>query len=341
MHKFSKFVSSAFIAVGLLTLVAAGATPAFAASAGGNGLKVSPVRTELTIQPGTSQTVTVTIQNVTKEDATFKALVNDFVAGNDETGQPNLILDATKYAPSHSLKRFISPIPDIFVPAGESKPVKAIITVPTNAVGGGYFGAIRFVPAGSVDGNKSVTLSASVGSIILVKVPGDIKEDMQIASFDVRGLPSSNTASSFFTSNKPDKDAKGNRQPLVAVVRFQNKGDVQEQPFGKIVVKKNGKVVQSTEINNTDPKSNVLPDSVRRFSAPLDKVGNFGRYTVEGNFGYGSNGQLLSASTTFYVVPVGIIITLLVVIALIVLGIIFIPRAIKSYNARILRRGRR
>lgn len=341
MHKFTKFVSSAFVAVGLFTLVATGVAPAFAAEGGGNGLKVSPVRTDLTIKPGESQTVTVNVQNVTSADATFKALINDFVAGGSENGQPNLILDATKYAPSHSLKRYVADVPDVAVPAGETKAVKVVIAIPNDAAGGGYFGAVRFVPAGSSSTDKNVTLSASVGSIILVKVPGDIKEDLQVASFDVRGTAESNNASSFYTSNKPNKDAEGNRTPLVAVVRFENKGDVQEQPFGKIVLKKNGKVLQTTEINNTDPKGNVLPDSIRRFSVPLDKVGNFGKYTVEGNFGYGSNGQLLSASSTFYVVPVGIIIAVLVAIGLIVLGIIFVPRAIKRYNARILRRGRR
>jgi hypothetical protein len=335
MKKFARLISAALLAVSFVAVqVTTAATAGAATTTGaGNGLKISPVRTDLTIQPGASQTITVTIQNVTKATATFQAIVNDFVAGDNENGQPSLILDANQYAPSHSLKRYIAPIPDVTVPAGESKEVKVTISVPKDAAGGGYFGAVRFAPASS-DGsdNKNVTLSASVGSLILVKVPGNIVDNMTIKSFDVRGSTDSETASSFYTSNKS----------LYAVVRFQNKGNVQEQPFGKVVLKKGSKVLQTTEINNTDPRGNVLPDSIRRFSVQLKKVGSWGKYTVEGNFGYGSNGQLLSASTTFYVVPVALIIAVIVLILIILLLIFWLPKAVKRYNQRVLKRaGRR
>lgn len=332
MHKISKLVSSLLLSAGLVVISLLAGVPASAQqNGGGNGLKISPVRTELTIDPGTSQTITVNVQNVTSSSATFQAIVNDFVAGNNENGQPNLILDANQYAPSHSLKRYIAAIPDVTIPAGETKSVKVVITVPKDAAGGGYFGAVRFAPAGSDSSDKNVTLSASVGSLILVKVPGDIKDDLRLASFDVRGGANSNTASSFFTGNKS----------LYAVARFENKGNVQEQPFGKVLLKKGSKVLQTIEINNTDPKGNVLPDSIRRFSVQLTSVGSFGKYTIEGNFGYGSGGQLLSATSTFYVVPLALLIALVIVLALIICAVVFVPRAIKRYNQRIIRRASR
>jgi hypothetical protein len=128
---------------------------------------------------------------------------------------------------------------------------------------------------------------------------------------------------------------------LYGVVRFNNQGNIQEQPFGKIVLKKGGKTLQAIEINNTSPKGNVLPDSIRRFSVKLDKVGTWGKYTIEGNFGYGANGQLLSATSTFYIVPVLFIVILVLLLVLIVAVIIGVPRAIKRYNQRVLRRGGR
>ena len=48
-----------------------------------NGLRVSPVRTDVTIQPGQSQTVLVTISNVTGGAASFQAIINDFIASAD------------------------------------------------------------------------------------------------------------------------------------------------------------------------------------------------------------------------------------------------------------------
>jgi hypothetical protein len=324
------------ISAGLATLfIMLGAVlPATAATqqstGSGNGMKISPVRTDLTINPGDSQTVTISVQNVTAADATFQALINDFVAGNNENGQPSLILDNNKFAPSHSLKRYIAPIPNVFIAAGETRQIKVTINIPKDAAGGGYFGAVRFAPASTGGGNQNVTLSASVGSLILVRVPGNIKDDLTISSFDVRKSTTASGGSSFFTGHKS----------LYAMVRFNNRGNVQEQPFGKILLKKGSKTLQSTEINNTDPKGNVLPDSIRRFSVKLDKVGSWGKYTIEGNFGYGTNGQLLSATSTFYVVPVMLIVLAIVLLAVILFLIFGLPRVIRRYNQRVLRRGR-
>jgi hypothetical protein len=322
---------SAAIVGGLSALVVAisAILPATAATptANGNGMKVSPVRTDLTINPGQTQTVTVNIQNVTNSPATLQVLVNDFVAGKDESGQPAIILDANKFAPSHSLKRYIADIPDITLNANEQKAIKVTISIPKDAAGGGYFGAIRFAPA-SIDNTKNIALSASVGSLILVRVPGDIKDDLRLVSLDVRRGTS---AQVLFTSNTDLKEA----------ARFENKGNVQEQPFGKVVLKKGSKVLQTVEINNIEPRGNVLPDSIRRFEVDLNKVGSFGKYTVQGNFGYGTSGQLLSGQTTFYVIPLALII-LAIALVLVILFLIFVlPRLVRRYNRSVVRKASR
>lgn len=296
----------------------------------GSGLKVSPVRTDLTINAGESKTVTVQVENVTAVGRDFRAIINDFVAGNNEYGQPALILDEDKFAPSHSLKRFIVDVPDVNIPAGQKKDVRVVIKIPKDAAGGGYYGAVRFVPADQSTG-QNITLSASVGSLLLVRVPGDVKENLALTSFDVRRGERGITGSSFFTTSKD----------LYAVARFNNQGNIHEQPFGKIVVKKGDKIIQTTDINNTDPKGNVLPDSVRRFEVKLDKIGSWGKYTVEGNFGYGTSGQLISGKSTFYVVPAALLIAGLVLLLVIVGAIFWLPRAVRRYNTGVVRKASR
>ena len=306
---------------------AASVTAATASSVGGNGMKVSPVRTDITINPGESKTVDVQVQNVTKMPANLQVLINDFTADNSESGQPAIILDANKYAPSHSLKRFVVQPGNLTLQPNEQKTIKVVINVPKNAAGGGYFGAVRFAPA-SATNDKNISLSASVGSLILLKVPGNIKEDLRLASLDAR---KNNSAQMIFTNGKNIK----------AAVRFENKGDVQEQPFGKLVLKKGDKVLQTTEINNTDPRGNVLPDSVRKFEVDLNKVGSFGKYTLQGNFGYGATGQLLSGTTTFYIIPVPIIV-LAVALLLVILFLIFVaPKLVRNYNRGVVRKANR
>lgn len=329
MKKISRLLVGSIMAVGLLVAGFSG-VGSVSAQTTGNGIKVSPVRSDLTINAGESRTITLSVQNITSGDAEFQAIINDFVS-NDENGQPALILDSDKFAPSHSLKRYMADIPNFTIAAGKTKEVKVTVNIPSNAAAGGYYGAVRFTPAGS-NGNSNVVLSASVGSIILVKVPGDIKEDLVIDSFDVRRGEDGVGGSSFFTTNKK----------LFAVVRFKNNGNAHEQPFGKVRLLKGDKVLQETEINKTDPKGNVLPDSVRRFNVELTSLGSFGKYTVQGNFGYGSNGQLLSASSTFWVVPLALIIGIIVLIVVALLLIFVLPKALKKHSRNTTRKaGRR
>jgi hypothetical protein len=312
----------------IIPAVSVFAAPAPAPAPGtGNGLKISPVRSDLTINPGSSQVVDVVVQNVTSSAATLQGVVNDFVADGNETGTPKLILNANDFAPTHSLKRLVAPIANFNIAAGATQDVKVKIIVPANAVGGGYYGAVRFAPA-SADTTKNLALSASVGSLFLVKVPGNITEQLVIKSFDVRKTTDGNQASSFFTSPKS----------LESVIRFSNTGNIQLEPFGKLSLKKGGKVLQQVEINNTTPPGNVLPDSIRRFNVPLDKVGSFGKYTLEGDFGYGSSGQLLTATTSFYVVPVALIVIGILLILLILAAIFGLPKLIRGYNRRVIQR---
>jgi hypothetical protein len=322
-------ISASMAALGLLvfaTLPASAAT----STGPGNGLRISPVRTDLTINPGQSQTVNVTVTNVTSAGATLQTVVNDFTASPDESGNPAIILDTNKFAPKHSLKRYIGPVPKFDLPPGGQKNIPIVINIPKNASAGGYFGAIRFAPANSgVGPGQNLSLAGSVGSLILVKVPGDLQEQVSIASFDARHKDNPNSV--FFSP----KD-------ITATIRLQNEGNVQEAPFGKVLLKnRSGKTLGTYELNSVTPPANVLPDSIRKFQIGLDKVKGFGQYKLEGNFGYGNGGQLLSASTTFYVIPKSVIIIFVLIVLLLLFLVFGLPRLIRRYNAWVLSRAGR
>ncbi len=314
----------------LVALPQAASAASTTSNVGGNALQVSPVRTSVTIQPGTSQTVDVYIQNLTAAPATLSAVIDDFTAGNNENGEPNILLDGQE-APTHSLKQFVAPVGDLTLAAHAQKDVKVTITIPKATAGGGYYGVVRFEPAAN-SSDKNVNLSASVGSLVLVKVPGAVTEKMSLASLDVRKFDTHNqtdgSPSTLFTSNKN----------LDAVVRFQNQGNVQLAPFGKLVLKRGGKQIALYEVNNASEPGNVLPGSIRRFAIRLNGIGSIGKYTLEGNFGYGTKGQLLTASKTFYIIPVAaIVVAVVAVIALIALVFGF-PKLLHAYNRRVIRR---
>jgi hypothetical protein len=330
MRRRSNVLTSVTSLFAMAAVIFAGTLPAFAADSvsGGNGLRISPVSSNLTISPGGSKTLDVYITNITSQKATFQAVVNDFTASSDESGTPALILNDGQSAPTHSLRKFVPTLSNVTLNPGEQKDVKVPITVPSGTPAGGYFGAVRFSAVNNASGSQNVALSASVASLVLLKVPGDYKEVMSIQSLDVRRHDRVHT---IFTNGKN----------LDTTIRFKNSGDIQEAPFGKITVTKSGgKVVYTTEVNSGEAPGNVLPGSVRKFTVPLKGIGSFGKYTVTGDFGYGQ-GQTLTAKTTFYVLPIPVIIFLIVLIGLIIFLIVELPRLIKRYNKRILRRAGR
>src|SRR3712207_399843 len=98
----------ALAAVGLLLLSGSGPKAvAQSPSSQGNGLKISPVRTDLTIEKGGSRQVSLFIENITAFPLTISGVKNDFVASDDESGEPRVILDADKSAPGNSFKTLV------------------------------------------------------------------------------------------------------------------------------------------------------------------------------------------------------------------------------------------
>jgi hypothetical protein len=290
-----------------------------------NSLKLSPLRSDLTLDPGTSGTVKVNVTNITKAAIVLKAIENDFVAG-DEKGTPSLILDQNSYAPSHSLKRFMSPIANVTVAPGSTQEVSVKIDVPKKAQAGGYYGALRFAPAGS--GDQALALSSGIASIILLKVSGPTVERLTLTNFDIQ--QNGGTGSNFRT---PDD--------LGILIRFKNEGNVHEAPFGQINVQKGKKVVYSYDFNAKDPKDTVLPDSARRWQVPLKNIGKFGKYTVSATFGYGSKGDTINIEKSVWIIPSTVIMAIViavVVVAGIILGLwVFL----RNYKRRILKSSRR
>lgn len=308
-----KTVGMSVVAAFAFALLFGSQTFAQSATSSTNVLKASPVRTDVQVSPGTSKTVEMTVSNLTNSPVVVSSIENDFISG-DEKGTPALILDANTYAPTHSLKRFLTKIPDTTIPALKSITVKLVITVPANTQAGGYFGAVRFTPATGADGGQ-VNLNPSVASLVLLTVPGPATEQLNLTNFDIQ--QKNHTGTTFQTGND-----------LSVLVRFENKGNVQEGPFGKISVKNGKKVVYETDFNVAEPRDQVLPDSARRWDIPLKNADGFGYYTVTGTITYGQKNQTVDISKSFWVIPqayiIGAIVALIILIGLIIFLVFFI-----------------
>ena len=293
-----------------------------------NTLKITPVRTDVTINPGESKTVQTTVSNLTDDAITVRPSINDFVAGG-ENGEPALILDDTEYA-SRSLKRFVTPLDDITIAPHSAKTINVLITVPRDTRPGGYFGAVRFAPT-APDGGGQVNLSVRVASLILLTVAGKTEESMQLSDFLIQQAGQSGT------NFRDGKDVQ-------VTFRFQNDGDIQLGPIGYLVVKKGNDVAYETSFNNATPREVVLPDSARRWTLPIEKVDSFWHYTVTATFTYGSDNQTIEVTKDFWVIPwfvIIIAIASLVLVIGVIIGIIFFLRGRKRRMAHRHINGRR
>ncbi|MCB9823027.1 hypothetical protein H6800_02025 [Candidatus Nomurabacteria bacterium] len=280
----------------------------------GQGLEISPPLLKVDADPGQTVTATIKLRNITDSTLIASANINDFIAQGEE-GLPKLLLDETADTSSYGIKTWVNNIEDLTIAPKEQQVVEVVMNVPANASPGGHYGVIRFSAAAPEVKDTGVSLSASIGSLVLVKVSGDIQESATVEQF---GVSKNDKSGSFFESG-----------PLTIFERIKNTGNVHFQPTGTVTVKNfRGTEIAKLKVNQNG--GNVLPDSVRKFEQELNKSNLFGRYTATMDISYGNN-QRLTKDTSFWVIPYRLI---AMIIGAVVLAVILIKR----YNKHIIKK---
>ena len=331
------WISRTVAAVTILGLTAS--SVAYAAPAkqpSGQGLEISPPVIELNADPGQTVTAIIRVRNVTAGPLIAKGKADDFGAGSSEDGKPKILLDE-KEATRYSLKYWVAGVPDLKLAPQELKTAVVNIVVPKNAEPGGHFGVIRFTAVPPDLDGTGVSLSASVGTLVLLKVSGAIKDDVSLAELSTShikpadpkkptSVPMFDRQTSFFESG-----------PVGFLVRLRNAGTVHEKATGGITVTDTfGKNVATILVN--EKGGNILPDSVRRFEQTLPTKGLFGHYTAKLTMSYLGGQRNIDAVTSFWVIPWKLILIVLIVLVIVVLGL---KVALRRYNQHIIRQARR
>ena len=289
----------------------------------GQALEIDPPFMELSGNPGQTITTQIEIRNISSGPVVVSNQINDFVA-KGETGIPEILINS-KVKDPYSLSGYIAPIPSFPLKPQQMEKLNVSINIPSNASPGGHYGVIRFtgIPA-ALTGHSGVSLSASLGALILLTVNGNIVESLQTHSFTVS--PNGKGSSSFFQND-----------PFIFNEVFNNTGNEHVVPTGMITIKDMfDHTVLQMYINNE--RGNVLPGSMRKFTQEISKVNVgskrfFGRYTASFKVTYGSPAKQLSGSLSFLVVPVNLIIFWIVVL---IAGFFLIRFGLKRYNQHIL-----
>jgi len=303
------------IALGLSSSVyaATSATPNNATQSGNNGLQISPTRTDLAVDPGNSTSFQISLKNISSIALNAKVALNDFESDN-QTGVPKLIINPNQHS-VHSIKPYLSGLSDLPLQPGQTKEIQLTVSVPAGAPPGGYYGAIRYsaipvTPAENTGPNR-ISLTASVASLVLLEINGQVNESL---TFDSMNALRHGTAQAIFFGAGPDHVA----------IRLTNKGNGFSQPIGHVVINKGGKTVYNYEFNSTASglHSTILPQSSRTFTNPIKNVSAFGQYTIQASIAYKQGDSAITLTQKFWVIPSSMLYVLLIIVIIIVAGFI-------------------
>lgn len=309
-------------------------------------ISISPPRLELAADPGQTVTGKLDVTNDSQSDTVYFTQVENFEAG-DETGNPQFVTTREGLATWVNVQNQVS------VRAGEIKTIPFTITVPRSAEPGGYFASIFVRTTPPPENGGEVSIGARLGTLILLRVNGEIKEGVNILEFATKD------SQRFFTS-----------LPVELYYRFQNTGADRVKPEGTILIKNLiGLTAKSLSANR--PEGSVLPRSIRRFDSawitagggaensatevPTETVDGFfaqaisqaknfafGYYTANLDIRYGENNSTAFSAYRFFVIPwqlLSIVLVTLIIIWLILRTILraYTRRIIKQHQTTIQR----
>lgn len=87
-------------------------------------------------------------------------------------------------------------------------------------------------------------------------------------------------------------------------VEVKNLGNGFVKPFGTVEIRDMfGNETYIYQLNNANPRSNILPSSSRLFKNPIKNIDKIGRYTATASVTYGSGSEVLISKKTFWYVP--------------------------------------
>ncbi len=292
INKYKKIVFSFLILSSLIYVgnIGYAAERSFITTEDFNDFAVEPGKTEVLLNPGQHIIKQVTITNRKNKTVNFVLSAEDFIGTNDPKQAVQLL--GNEKGP-YSIKDFIKPEFTTFsLKFGERITIPVDISVPEKVEPRGYYGALIVSNnPDSISGSQNIDsaegktrLVSRIGSLFLVRVNGEGKEEGSINDFKVIG-----PKKSFYES-----------RPKGFEISFKNTGNVHLVPYGTITIKNLlGKTIDSIPVNAYFS----LPDSIRYREVEWKSGFGLGRYTAELSLFKGYNSEFDNAKVSFWILP--------------------------------------
>ena len=253
----------------------------------GRNITITPPTMELFANPGDTITDKIRVINNANTTSTFGITIEDFKA----VGEDGSVGFDDQKSTTFSLASWVTPeIKSFTLAPNEEKTINFSIQVPKDAEPGGHYASVLAKIGGDAKVQSGASVVSRVGSLILLRVSGNVKEAANIESF---------TSSKFFY----------NSLPVDFELRVKNSGNNHIRPRGTILITNTfGQKVTEISLEG----SNVLPDAIRKMESSWkqDNKMAVGFYTATLVSTYGQQNLPLSATVRFLVCPTWLIYTL-------------------------------
>lgn len=287
-----------------------------------SALTISPTKIEVAVDAGQTAIGEIEIFNEQSDTKTFYTTFENFEP-RGETGAP-YFTDS-----KDGLATWITSTQSFEIKPGEKIVVPYSIAVPEETPPGGYFAGIFFgtQPPAS-NGESEVSIGGKVGSLVLLRVNGDISEEGGLLDFKA------GEKGRFLTT-----------LPIAFSHRFNNNGGDRVVPKGQLTIK-NSFFQTSAELAVNGSEGSVLPNSIRKFETVWSdgelapdasffatakyQLSHFhiGFYQAELNVTWGESNQSGIAKTWFIIFPWQLLLVVGGVLIVLSQGLRFYNRAI-------------
>jgi hypothetical protein len=278
-------------------------------------LTASPPRVgdngELKGKPGETLQTTLKIRNASEQTLSVTSIAQDFIIGEDGA-TPVAITDQVSNRWSLASWITLGTKSQVLRPQ-QNGSVSVVITIPPDALPGGHYAMVVHEP--SSDLSSGLDASASrvaqrVGSLLYVVVDGPINESAFIRNFEFPQMSEFGPVPfSFTVENMSDVHIKP--QMSMNIYNFFNQK------------------VDTLEIES----KNIFPYTPRSFQGQWNRVWGIGKYRAELVMSYGSNGSLVVSNTTFWLIPLKLVLAGVVVLLVLIALIIVIKRHLDHRNS--------
>lgn len=291
-----------------------------------HALTLSPVKAELSGDPGQTINAEVELYNEQAEPKTFYTSFENFEPSGED-GSPKFVGGRT------GLATWLQAGTVVTLEPGERKVVPYTVTIPSSAEPGGYFAAVFFGGQNpEVTEGGEVSVGGKLGTLILLRVRGDIVENAGLTDF---------------------MTAEGKRffagLPIDFTYRITNSGADRIVPTGDIRITNTFGMTAETLVVN-EKAGSILPNSARRFQASWGGIPaqgsffeavklqwenlRFGWYTAHARVVWGEENTQAAARYDFFIIP-----WQLSIVSVLILGLLVL--LLRKYNSWIVSRAQK